>query len=387
MGAWAAMDGLGQGADSDAVTDAIDQQLDFASHFRDFAVRNLNNDALAETDPPETVYSDLDPSFHDGVAPSAMRPGTVSPDRSLHLDETVPPLAGRYHDITIAEDARDVLISIEDLAPSSAVDGDAIVHIADGWWERRPLAGGKLQFCRDDEDASDDIDKVYLVISNHDRHETVSGFVKASAKDSCEPDVVVLEGTITGTATEIPTASTRSPDRTHGTIDGSMNVTITVAVDDWSAEGTARISGEYTGDCTYDDAGSGPFERTMRDFKNVEDGEMGASVEIDASDPRYFDRPLDHLVIAAVHRHPAMGWHVRPRPRRGAGRQPGAHGGTPWVRHRADTQRWVMGRGVRAGHRLLHDGVARQLQPGRAVTRSLKRSHRAAHREHRALVR
>jgi hypothetical protein len=249
---WQAIEPLRPG-DFEGVSDAIERELPFGPRFRDFAVRNLNlNDVLMELDTPEPLYVELDLGFHDDIPPQHMRSGEVRPDARYVGAESIPPLAARYHDLAIAEDARDVTIDITRLAPASAVDGDALVHLTEGWWERHPVSGGKLRFCRDEDEPFNDIDRVVLVVSNHDRHERVSGDVTVDAKARCDGDVLILDGTARGKTSQESWASGK-PDTAYaaeGTIrfrlvwtrDGHRVVTF----------GSSSIDASYTGRCEAD---------------------------------------------------------------------------------------------------------------------------------------
>ncbi len=256
---WQAIEPL-RPSDFQGVTDAIERAIPFGPRFRDFAVRNLNlNEVLEELDTPEPLYEELDSGFHDDIPPQHMRPGQVSPDSRYVASVSMPPLSARYHDLAITDEARDVTIDITTLSPTSAVDADALVHLTEGWWERRPVVGGSLRFCRDEDEPFDDIDRVILVVSNHDRHQEVSGEIGATARDSCSDETLVLRGTITG-INEGPTSDTAFGG-TYYRGEVTMDVTIEIAPGPRDPDtpyqltyGTASISGEYTGHCPFSDA-------------------------------------------------------------------------------------------------------------------------------------
>ncbi len=193
--AWAAIDPIGSG-DFAAVTEAVSSQQDFESTFRQFAVRNLNNQHVLQPS-GQKLYSDLDPNFYN-VPPGTIASGRVSPGEPyLSPAQSIAPLAARYFNVEIAEPARLVTISTAQLSPGGQVDADAFVHLVGGTWESRPVANGVLKFCRDDD--GDDIDQVYVVVSNHARQGNVSGFLEAGAKNSCDPEPY-LAGTISWNA-------------------------------------------------------------------------------------------------------------------------------------------------------------------------------------------
>jgi len=54
------------------------------------------------------------------------------------------------------------------LSPAADLDVDALVKIEDGGWERHRLgAGGAASFCLSDPE--EEVEELYLVLSNHNR--------------------------------------------------------------------------------------------------------------------------------------------------------------------------------------------------------------------------
>ncbi len=216
--AWAGIDPVGTG-DFAGVTDAVSAQLALETNFEDFAVRNLNLRSVMDS-ASLTRYRDLDDNFYDDVIPTNFMTGRVSPGSPyLSPSQSIAPLAARYLKLDIAESARLVTISTAQLSPGGQVAADAIVHVLGGAWERRPLSGGILKFCRDDD--GDDIDEIYLVVSNHARDGNVSGFVEASAKESCTGPSYV-GGTITWNA--VTTSGVSNP--TVVTVSGTAELVL-----------------------------------------------------------------------------------------------------------------------------------------------------------------
>jgi hypothetical protein len=123
-------------------------------------------------------------------------------------------------------------------------------------------------------------------------------------KDSqCVSDEIVLQGTIHGTGTETPNYVNTIPDQTTGQFEVTMEVTITIALHDWTTEGTATVSGEYTGDCEFSDADSGPMIKSgMRASDPADPTDMIAYVEVDSYDPRFTQRPLTGLYLSVFGR-------------------------------------------------------------------------------------
>lgn len=171
-----------------AVTAAVDAQVPFDTKFREFAVRNVNLNAVLKGAGLRR-YDDLDANFYDDWPPFAMIPSDVSPGSPYTSSDPIPALAAYYYTPTFSDDARKITIST-----GGQVDGDFLAHYADGTWKHIPI-DGVLKFCRDD--PGWDIDSGILVASNHGVQGPVSGNVEISAKEKCTGDVR-LKGTFTG---------------------------------------------------------------------------------------------------------------------------------------------------------------------------------------------
>lgn len=299
--AWAAIGQIGDGT-QDQVSEAVSDQLSFEENFHEFAVRNVNIENTL-TQAGVKTYEQSDGHFWENAPPGHMASASIVPGQPyISPPGGAAPLAANYYSFELAENARDVTVSIVNVTPSEQVDGDALVNVVGSGWERRPLPGGMLKFCRDN--PPDDIDAVVLVVSNHGRERPLLGSVEASAKDSCgDPDAIVLQGTIRGTGTERGFHSSGIPDRTIGQLEVTMEVTITIKPDDWTSSGTATVTGEYTGDCEYSDSDSGPMtEMGMHIFDPADPTDMIAWVTVDSYDPRFQQRPLTGLYIGAFGR-------------------------------------------------------------------------------------
>ncbi|MEA2528191.1 MAG: hypothetical protein QOF73_5418 [Thermomicrobiales bacterium] len=176
--------------DFDRTTEILDEMLPFNEHFREFAVRNLNLD-LQPGDPISPSYQDVDPTFP-----------TIGPDLNFArgrngrlplqsfgedpqaFDAAILSLTAHYYYFTPAADSTQVTLDFSGLEPNDAIDVDIIAKIADGDWERRQLTtDGPVTFCR--EVPEDNVEKFYLVISNHDLSSvmTVGGSFTAGAYD------------------------------------------------------------------------------------------------------------------------------------------------------------------------------------------------------------
>ena len=297
--AWKATDPIAS-HDFDAVTGVVGDQVQFKTRFREFAVRNVNlNDVLRPAN--VTRYDELDGNFYDDSPPVSIPGAGVSPGSPyVSPDQSIPPLAARYFEPEFSEDARQVRIQINQLQPGSEVDGDFLAHYTDGSWKRLPISGF-LQFCRDDDGW--DIDRGYLVISNHSVEETVTGRIEIDAKERCAGDEIVLQGTFRGDGTTTPNHVNTIPDRTFGRMEVTIEVTITITPDDWTSTGTATVSGEYTGDCEYSDSDSGQLTPAgMHIFDPADPTDMIAWVRVIEYDPRFSERPLTGLYVSAFGR-------------------------------------------------------------------------------------
>jgi hypothetical protein len=176
--------------DFDAMTALLDSFLPFKEHFRDFAVRNLNLN-LQPGDPISPSYQDIDPTFPvDGPSTDFARgkngklPLQSAGEAPQEYEDRLFNLTAHYYYFVPDADATRVTFDFAGLVPNEAIDVDAIVKFRDGDWERRQLAtDGPVTFCR--ENPGDNVEKLYLVISNHDLADTttVTGTYTAGAFD------------------------------------------------------------------------------------------------------------------------------------------------------------------------------------------------------------
>ena len=173
----------------DDLNDAIDSQLSFAAHFRDFALRNVNDDF----DGRNVIgprYVDVDPSFPHGKRPWAFTATIEAPSgaSSASFPVDLPSLTALYHSYTISGVGK-VTFDFSGLQPSGDLHVDALVRIAGSGWEARPRrlsGGGRLQFCLDR--PAEAVEQVYLVLSNHQKREEsrIQGSVDVQAQaESC----------------------------------------------------------------------------------------------------------------------------------------------------------------------------------------------------------
>jgi hypothetical protein len=178
---WQQIEGVGK-ADFDGVNAVINAQLPFKDHFRDFAVRNLNQDVLGQvTAPgPEKRYQQLVPSIPGTYWPT-IDDNTVSSDTTTSWTPTsMPALTARYLHLSDSAPGGNVTLDLSGLTPADSLDADVLVHVKDHW-ERRQVDGTQFTYCRDV--PADDIDQLYLVVSNHsdDPSSIISGAVTIKA--------------------------------------------------------------------------------------------------------------------------------------------------------------------------------------------------------------
>jgi hypothetical protein len=203
----------------DDLNDAIDRQLSFATRFRDFALRNVNDDF----DGRNLIgrrYTDADPTFPYGTRPwefgatvKAPPSGTASESYPVEL----PSLTAVYHRYSVDGGGK-VTIDFGGLQPSGDLHVDALVEIAGDGWEPRPRrlsGGGRLEFCRDKPE--EDVQQVYLVLSNSQKREEsrIQGSVevRVDAK-GCEEeeDEPVSDGDWRGTVRAVQLANVDEND-------------------------------------------------------------------------------------------------------------------------------------------------------------------------------
>lgn len=175
-----------------ATTALLDEILPMKEHFRDFAVRNLNLD-LQPGDPISPSYTDIDPTFLEGIRPpmilgdagDAKLHAQSSDEDPLSVGNLIQPLSAHYAYQTVDADVQQLTLDFTSMTPQDALDVDMIVKIRDGEWERRQLdVTQPTTFCFDD--PANNVQAFYLVLSNHalTDADTIRGAFSISALDS-----------------------------------------------------------------------------------------------------------------------------------------------------------------------------------------------------------
>jgi hypothetical protein len=215
--AWQSIDPLAP-ADFAGVTAAINDELPFDKNFREFAVRNLDLDQVL-TSAQVPTYHEADSNFYQNSPPAGMIEASIIPGEPYESQPgPAVPLNAAYWHFTIAPTAKLVTVSIANVSPFADMDGDVLLRHSSGKWERRKFNGSEVKFCRDD--PGQDIDAIYLVVSDHSTTDPLVGYVEASAKETCS-GAIHVGGTIAWDAT---TTSTYGDTPTTDTVSGSMHM-------------------------------------------------------------------------------------------------------------------------------------------------------------------
>jgi hypothetical protein len=153
-----------------AFSEAINAQLSFDSRFRDFAVRNYNEELpgnpIGTLFPGRAVDPDRTPPLDPRSSPErkllAIPPGTPPTE----INETIPPLYAAYRPFKVNDDVGQIIVDFSGLSPDVILDVDALLKIKGRDWKREPLPDGSTRFCTADDD--EDVEEFVIVFSNHD---------------------------------------------------------------------------------------------------------------------------------------------------------------------------------------------------------------------------
>lgn len=120
-----------------------------------------------------------------------------------------------------------------------------------------------------------------------------------AATDDCDPDAIILQGTITGNDRH----HREGPPTDVYDSQASMDVTFVLTPDRATVTGTADISGEYTGDCRFSHSESLPIDWDSwpdpdETFHPTEGRPGFALVQVYTSDPRFAERPMDGMFLS-----------------------------------------------------------------------------------------
>ena len=206
--AWFAAEGA---ADPGGIDDAVDQQLPFATHFRDFATRNLN--VFLPGDPLAPRHVAQDPiRFPDDVPPSQVtdnpNPAVITPSFAREVPIDVEPLAAQYDRYVVDPTVEGITFDFSGAVPADRLDVDAVVDLA-GTWKRVQAVSGVLTFCRARPEEA--VGQIFLVLANHDRTRGEYGGAGAAlggrytiSAGPCSSSTTTTTTTTLGTPTTTP---------------------------------------------------------------------------------------------------------------------------------------------------------------------------------------
>jgi len=184
------------------------------------------------------VYRQLDNNFAYDVLPANITDFTIEAGEPYVSDPApAPPLGAAYYRFGIAPDVKEVTVSLGNVSPADATDGDLLLQSDDGKWKREKLAGGdEYKFCRD----KDKVKRLFLIVSDHSPKVPLLGFVEANGKKSCEEQTTLI-GDVSWNETITPT----SDGPTHTTV-GSAHLVLEWKAPQWSALGDSSYTFTYT---------------------------------------------------------------------------------------------------------------------------------------------
>ena len=215
-----------EGANSpEGITDAVDQQLDFETHFRDFAVRNFNVDLPGH--PIHPLYKDAAPGFPADVAPKLGNELKVTNagDRKKKQHVAIDALSAQYDQIDVDENVKKIILRFSKLP--SQIDVDLLVGIVPDKWELRQV--GKTDpvvFCR--EVAAEKVFRIIVILSNHSKEEGTfaAGDYEIERRASCCSDI----GEATSVEARVSYGYTHTGEFNGNTVNLSDSATLTATL-------------------------------------------------------------------------------------------------------------------------------------------------------------
>ncbi len=156
-------------SDCQALMNAVDNQVSFASSFRKFALRNLDDSATFDTgdlSPITPRYQELHADFPDSEQPE-INEGSLEPQTGdappISESLKVPVLRAWYYHFEVDPNVGQVVVDGSKLSPDGGFDLDAVKNV-NGSWQVQHLGAGKTTICT----SPDSVTDIYLVVSNHD---------------------------------------------------------------------------------------------------------------------------------------------------------------------------------------------------------------------------
>jgi hypothetical protein len=183
--AWADAEGE---SSPQGITDAVDAQLDFETHFRDFAVRNFNVDLPGH--PIQPLYKDAAPGFPNDVAPRIVNELKVTNagNRKQKQHVGIDSLSAQYDQIDVDDNVKKIILRFSKLP--AEIDADLLVGILPDKWEHKKIdKTDPVVFCR--EVAAEKVFRIVVILSNHSKEEGAfaSGDYEIERRASCCSDI------------------------------------------------------------------------------------------------------------------------------------------------------------------------------------------------------
>ncbi|MGB5082312.1 MAG: hypothetical protein WBO23_16410 [Burkholderiales bacterium] len=215
----------------EAADNVIGQAYPFATHFKRFAMRNVNTELLPGDPLPRSqrhVNLDPDQFADDGKEPPYLT-GTLAANQEYSQALQLKNLSARYVRLTVADASpavRKVVVDTSGLQPSSDLNVQALV-LTDNGWVAQPidLILGRDLFCFDKGPTTASVrgsfKEILLVVSNHatPKGTDVSGTLRV--QPSSLPCATIWEGTINEVFRSVITSGAIT---TTTTITNSANV-------------------------------------------------------------------------------------------------------------------------------------------------------------------
>ncbi|MEO8152458.1 MAG: hypothetical protein ABI605_05260 [Rhizobacter sp.] len=212
---WSSLESV---ASFEAADKAIASAYPFDTHFKRFALKNLNTQFLpGDPLPRSDRYVSLDPAqfADDGKTPPITEASLVANQEFSH-DLELKNLSARYLRLSVSNTSpqvRKVTVDLSGLQPASELDVQALVLTDDGWLPAPiDLQPGKAVFCFDKGPSTASLKgsfrEIMLVVANHAlaKGSDVSGTLKVQPK--AEPCATLWEGTIQQVTRSVMSAGT-----------------------------------------------------------------------------------------------------------------------------------------------------------------------------------
>ena len=156
------------------------RQLKFQDHFRDFAVRNVNE--KLDGNPLGVTYHDQDGKFPEDTPHKLTNHGVLKVNSVPATTVKIQPLAAQFDQFFLDPAVRKIILRFDKI---SKADVDVIAKIKDTWKRFKVDTSKPLVFCR--KVAAEDVSQMIIVLSNHEKTEgkVLKGSYKIEREASC----------------------------------------------------------------------------------------------------------------------------------------------------------------------------------------------------------